>query len=249
MPRGIRDVRHKQIIFGDLQYFPSQVPYQPKGFRKMENVWYDWENGIPYITMVPGYTSLGTVPNSADCKALAHVHGNNRGTYFYTNDDLMYEVEGDGTFTSIDLSGVAWSDTFTNAGRMQALGYGNHTYIFSGSTTASANNITFKTSNPAGLNEYGNAGPESIGFTRPDVSGSSSAQGTAGGAVKGVVRYFVSYTGQNGNDEGPISAEFGEVDAEDGYDIDLTALPTKEQTSAGFTEPSVTVPSRSTLPP
>jgi hypothetical protein len=232
--RGIREMKHKRILFGDLGYNPSQSPYKPEGIRKMENVWRSWEDGLQYITMVPGYTSLGTVANSARVKALGHAKGNYRGTYFYTDDDLLYEIDGDGSFTSIDLSAVTWSDTFVNTGRMSVVGYGNHTYLFSGVSSGSADNITFNASNPASTNEYGTAGAVAIGFDRPNITtgddtgaAASSALGAGSGtAVKGVVKYFVSYTGQDGNDEGALSLEFGEIDAGDGDDVDLSNLPT-----------------------
>jgi hypothetical protein len=199
----------------------------------MENVWYSWEDGLPYITMVPGYTSLGTIPNSAKAKALGHAKGDYRGTYFYTDDDLLYEIESDGSFTSIDLSGVTWNSSFLNSGRMTVVGYGRNTYLFSGTSSGSADNITFNGQNPASTNEYGTSGAVPIGFDRPNITtgddtgaAAASALGTAGGAVKGVVKYFVSYTGQDGDDEGALSLEFGEIDAEDGYDIDLSNLPT-----------------------
>jgi hypothetical protein len=221
-------MKHKRILFSDLPYQPSQNPYSPKGFRKMENVWYSWEDGVPYITMVPGYTLLGSVANGSSCRALAHISANSRGTFFYTEDDLLYKISGSGSFDSVDISGVTWDSSSTNSGRMSAVGFGDQAYIFSGRGPDGADNITFNISDPdGGENEYGDTGVAVIGFDRPDVSGSSSAAGSGSGtAVKGVVKYFVSYTGTSGAEEGPLSVAFGEIDAGDGDDVDLSGIPT-----------------------
>jgi hypothetical protein len=221
-------MKHKRILFSDIPYRPTQNPYDPKGFRKMENVWYSRYDGLPYITMVPGYTSLGVAPLSSTVTALGSIAaGISKGTYFYTAADKIYEIDSDGTFDAIDLTNVTWDASFVNTGRMTVVGFGDHTYLFSGITSDSADNITFKTSNPQAQNEYGDNKAAPIGFDRPDVSGASSAAGSGDGtAVKGVVKYFMSYTGTNGNDEGALSAAFGEIDAGDGDDVDLSGLPT-----------------------
>ena len=55
--RGIREMKHKRILFGDLQYTPTQNPYAPQGIRKMSEVWVD-PSGDGYVSMVPGYSLL-----------------------------------------------------------------------------------------------------------------------------------------------------------------------------------------------
>jgi hypothetical protein len=63
-----------------------------------------------------------------------------------------------------------------------------------------------------------------MGLTRLDTSSAASARGSAG-RVTGTVLYWVSDVAADGF-EGPLSAPFGQIDARDGFQIDLTLVPT-----------------------
>jgi hypothetical protein len=71
---------------------------------------------------------------------------------------------------------------------------------------------------------YDGSSLATAGVARPDVSGSSSSAGAAG-AVRGIVKYFLSYSDTDGVTEGALSTAFGEVDAGDGSIITLSSIP------------------------
>jgi hypothetical protein len=108
--------------------------------------------------------------------------------------------------------------TFANNGKLVGYGYSksatdDSAYIFLGTATPNETKIDIS----AGTSD-------TIGLTRPDVSGASSALG-ASGAVHGVVKYFLSWSDTDGLTEGALSLEFGEIDAGDGSIVDLSSIP------------------------
>ena len=232
MPRGIREVKHTRVLFGDLGYAPDQNPYKPDGIRKMSDTWIN-PDGDGYVSMIPGYTSVVDLgDDTITVKGLGvSKHGETTLYWAHTVDSglnneiwKLSDISSTGTVTAalaLTMAGAGSGRQF--AGRMPMYAFTdsstNRAYFFSGSQ-GSATAI-------GGYYDQSDQSTGTIGLARPDVTSSASAAGAGSGtAVKGVVKYFVSYTGQYGTDEGALSLEFGEIDAGDGDDIDLSALPT-----------------------
>lgn len=206
---GDRRVQYKTIYFDEIGYHPTSSAYKPKGFRKMENVWYS-PDGSPYIRMVPGFTSLGTLAGGATVQSLGHFNcGLGRATYFLADDDDLYEVESDESLTSRQ---TMTTTTFANDGKLVGYGYSKSStddsaYVFLGTATPNETKIDMS----AGTSD-------TVGLTRPDVSSATSTT-NGSGAVRGVVKYFLSWSDTDGLTEGALSLEFGEIDAGDGSTI------------------------------
>jgi hypothetical protein len=234
--RGIREMKHKRILFGDLGYTPNQNPYSPAGIRKMSDTWID-PDGDGYVSMVPGYTSQATL--TGDIKGLATTkHGETTWHWAYTIDSGLSNelwrfkpIDGTG---AIDETSVL---TFTGAGGSPGFTGKIPMYSFTDANTDRAYAFTGSSGSGAAIGGYydnSDASTGTIGLDRPNIitgddtgAAATSATGAGGGtAVKGVVKYFVSYAGQDGNEEGALSLEFGEFDAGDGDDVLLSNLPT-----------------------
>jgi hypothetical protein len=241
--RGIREMKHKRILFGDLQHTPYQNPYFPQGIRKMSEVWVD-PSGDGYVSMVPGYSLLddldGVASNvvivSADEVGAVTSNGSrsvapvffmfdNAGTEAYVYRMSYFGVVDDAsnliyTFTTIPTTGNE-----TLGGRLPWYSFDGDVALYTSGDGSGLLGIKYSVDDYTG---------ETLGIDRPNVitgddtgAAATSATGAGGGtAVKGVVKYFVSYAGQDGTEEGALSLEFGEFDAGDGDDVLLSNLPT-----------------------
>jgi hypothetical protein len=239
MPRGIREVKHTRVLFGDLGYSPDGNSYRPDGIRKMSDTWID-PDGDGYVSMFPGYTSIHDFANtSAVPLGLRFIAGfGDTGeylqypiaqVYFSSSSTKLYWINNSGVATEFHeyTEGVGLEP---RAGLIPGYTFGNKAFVFTGDRgSATAIGLKFN------IGDVTDPENGAIGLSRPNINtgddtgaAATSTLGTAGGAVKGVVKYFVSYSGQDGNDEGALSLKFGEIDAEDGYDIDLSSLPTKD---------------------
>jgi hypothetical protein len=226
----MREVKHTRVLFGDLRYVTQDNPYKPSGIRKMKDVWLD-PSGDGYVSVFPGYSEVVDLADSSTPYALGMVHSTKADdTYIEypvivvydaaTPQYIVYILKEDGTTQTV---------TTLTEYRRHAGGLVNYTgdekvYLYTGVTGTSTLGFSF----PIDPDDLAADGTSNIGLERPDVatSGAASALGSSGGAVKGVVKYFVSYTTQDGTDEGALSVAFGKIDAGDGYDINLTGIPT-----------------------
>jgi hypothetical protein len=190
--------------------------------------------------MFPGYTSIHDFANtSAVPLGLRFIAGfGDTGeylqypiaqVYFSSSSTKLYWINNSGVATEFHeyTEGVGLEP---RAGLIPGYTFGNKAFVFTGDRgSATAIGLKFN------IGDVTDPENGAIGLSRPNINtgddtgaAATSTLGTAGGAVKGVVKYFVSYSGQDGNDEGALSLKFGEIDAEDGYDIDLSSLPTKD---------------------
>ena len=234
MRRGIREMKHQRIMFADLDYTPNQNPYKPQGIRKLDEAWVN-PDGDGYVSLFPGYTQLDTLSDTSvipygmrlmtgwDASA-GYLQYPIVMFYIDNTSTKVYKLDSNGEFTDNLIHEFTAEEVYDRArgGSIPGYSYKTYGYLFTGSWGSDAGiGVKFD------LDAYASPN-ETIGLARPDVSGSSSALGGNDGAVKGVVKYYVSYTGQDGIDEGALSEEFGEIDAGDGSDVDLSDLPTKD---------------------
>ena len=197
MPRGVREVKHTRVMFGDLGYTPGQNPYKPQGLRKMDDVWID-PDGDGYVSLLPGYTQLHDFSDSAStCLGMRFITGYADSGQYITYPVLMqwfshsstklYWVSGSGAaieakeFTFSVGAGAQW------AGKIPGYVFERDAFVFTSATGASNLGLKFYIGNPTDASEQFD-----IGLDRPTLGSAASALGTAGGAVKGVVKYFVS---------------------------------------------------------
>jgi hypothetical protein len=241
--RGIREMKHKRILFGDLQYTPQQNPYAPAGIRKMSDAWID-PAGDGYVSMLPGYTEVDDLSNTNMVTlGMDSVTGiDENGTYHNYPVVLLHDnsagesylryVNISGDFSSANKLIYTWSSPALNpsragsqvSGKLIWYSFKENVYVYTGDDGDELG-IKFN---------IGDFSTGTIGLDRPNVitgddtgAAATSATGAGGGtAVKGVVKYFVSYAGQDGTEEGALSLEFGEFDAGDGDDVLLSNLPT-----------------------
>jgi hypothetical protein len=177
-------------------------PYTTGKFTKLEN-WWPAPEDDGSIQVVPGFLSLNTSLGSFEFKTIAYAEK--------TTQVRLKIVTGNTSVWTMTDAGVTASLTsgLTAGLRHSILTFQDLVLFFNGTDTPFKYNFTTVSD---------------IGLTQPTVSSSTSALSGTEGNVKGVVKYFVSF--MSTTTEGALSDAFGEIDAGNGNQIDLAAIPT-----------------------
>lgn len=183
------------------------------GFRRMKNAWLAPDTRGA-IEPVPGWTkendaslTLGEVLRSI---AYTEDHANDERICVVRGGTKLWRIRLNDNGTELELKG-----SLPNGKRMAFVTFGGKLLCFDGSTTP------FEVE----IQETGTPTVQDIGLTRPDVTGASSALNAAStGNVEGIVKYFVSHV-DSSNNISALSEAFGEIDAKDGKQIDLSGIP------------------------
>jgi hypothetical protein len=197
----------------------STNPHQNEGLIQLDNAWLDPDD-VGSVATIPGITALNSdlgdfrlnlIYGGADTAPAARPDKVTSRFRVIVGSTKAWTIKPDGTTAEINTG-------FDDDQPWNACILGGFMHFYSGLTGANKPwKSTLDIVTPV---------VSDIGLNRPDVVGppaASSATGAGAPDPKGIVKYWVSHI--SGTTEGPLSAEFGEIDAGEGVSIDLSNIP------------------------